>query len=103
MSQFAVYKSPLRDSQIAFVVQIQTNRFDRTKGRVVMSLMHRAGDRTPDHAITPHFMVLGVAVFANPLDISTIPTTRLGTPVAILPESDQSLLITAIDELISRA
>ena len=89
MSQFAVFPNPKRDRQIAYVVQIQTNRFNHTKGRVVMTLIRRTATSPPDHPITPHLTVLGVPVFANPFDIVTVPlassekdTARRGRLVA---------------------
>jgi toxin CcdB len=103
MPQFAVYKSPLRDPSIAFVLQIQTSRFDRISTRVVMALMHRGATPPSDHSLTPHLTILGIPVYPDPLNIATIPSSRLSVPLAILPEADQARIITAIDELISRA
>ena len=102
MAQFAVFPNPRGDRQIAYVVQIQTNRFNHTKGRVVMTLIRRTATSPPDHPITPHLTVLGVPVYANPFDIVTVPLRSLGQPVAILPEADQGRIITAIDEMIAR-
>ena len=102
MTQFAVFPSPRRDGLNAYVVQIQTNRFDHTKGRVVMTLIRRTATSPPDHPITPHLTVLGMPVFANPFDIATVPVRSLGQPLMTLPEADQGRIITALDELIAR-
>lgn len=48
-------------------------------------------------------MVQGQAVFANPFDITTVPTARLKDVLEILSEPDQDRVIRAIDDLISRA
>ena len=102
MAQFSIYRSPNRDPRVAFVVQIQANRFDQTRGRVVITLTHRGQMPPPDHGFTPHLVVLGVQVYVDALDIATVPVTRLGPSLAILPEADQGRIITAIDELIAR-
>lgn len=103
MTQFAVFPNPRRDGMAAYVVQIQTTRFDHTKGRVVMTLIRRTANAPPDHPITPYLTVLDTPVFANPFDIATVPVRSLGSPLMILPEADQGRIITAIDELIARA
>ncbi len=103
MPQFAIYPSLRRDPRIAYLLQIQSSRFDRSRGRVMMALLHVGSNPPPDHAITPHLTVLETCVFADPFDIATIPATLLATPLAILAEADQDRIITAIDEMISRA
>jgi len=42
-------------------------------------------------------------VYANPLDIVTVPASRLGAPIEILPEADQDRILQAVDEMLSRA
>jgi len=101
VAQFSVFRSPRRDPDVAFVVQIQANRFDQARGRVVLALIHRGNMPPPDHAFTPHLMVLGVPVYVDALDIATVPVNRLGPSLTVLPESDQGRIITAIDELIA--
>jgi toxin CcdB len=102
MPQFAVYRSPGRDPDVAFVVQIQSSRFDRTLGRVVMAL-RMVGPRAPrDHDLTPHFTVQGRRVYAEPMDIATVPPRLLGPVLEVLGDNDQDRVIRAVDELISR-
>ena len=48
-------------------------------------------------------MVGRFAVWANPLNLGTVPFRRLGEVIASLRESDQDQIIRAIDEIISRA
>lgn len=103
MPQFAVFPSPRRDPSVAYVVQVQTTRFDRSRGRVVIALFHRGANAPADHGLTPHLTVLGTPVYADPFDLATIPLARLSAPLAILPEADQGRIITAIDEMLSRA
>jgi len=101
--QFAVYRNPGRNEHIPFVVQIQSTRLDRSVGRVVMPLIRRDNAAPPDHAMTPHLTVRGEDVYANPLDLATVPAARLKDILAILPDRDQDRIIQAIDEMVSRA
>ena len=78
MPQFAIYRNPGRNRDIPFVVQIQSNRLERSVGRVVMPLVRRSGRAPPDHPLTPHLHVEEEDVFANPLELATVPATRLG-------------------------
>ena len=103
MPQFAVYKSPGRTEDIVFVVQVQSTRLDQRLGRVVLPLVRCSPRSPPDHALTPHIRVQGQTVYANPLELATVPVTRLGKLLEILQETDQDRVIQALDEMISRA
>ena len=103
MPQFSVFANPGRNPATPFVVQIQSSRLDRTAGRTVMPLNMRRAASPPDHPLTPHMTVQGEAVYANPLDIATIPATRLGNALGVLDETDQDRVMRALDELTSRA
>jgi len=103
MPQFGVYPSPSGNPDIAFVVQVQSSRLERSRGRVVIPLVRCSGVAPPDHPMTPRLLVCGVSVYANPLDLATIPATRLKTLLEVLPDSDQDRIMRAIDEVISRA
>lgn len=103
MPQFSIFPNPRRDPAVAFIVQVQTTRFDRTRGRVTIALFHRHPKAPADHVLTPHLTVLGRPVYADPFDLATVPVDRLGAPLGILPEADQRRIITAIDEMLSRA
>ena len=48
-------------------------------------------------------MAQGRLLYANPLDLATVPASSLGTPVEILAEADQDRVLRAVDEMLSRA
>ena len=103
MPQFAVYPNPGRNRAIPFVVQIQSGRLESSFSRVVIPLVTCTNAAPPDHPLTPRPMIEGQEVFANPFDIATIPSKRLGPPVLVLTERDQDKISRALDELVSRA
>lgn len=103
MPQFAIYRNPGRNPDIPFIVQIQSSRLERVAGRVVMPLVRRSGIAPPDHPLTPHLRVEGEDVFANPFDLATVPASRLGNVLYVLPERDQIAIIRALDELVMRS
>ena len=103
MAQFEFHANPGRAEEILFVLQIQSTRLSRSVGRVVMPLVRCGRGAPPDHPLTPHLTVLGQNVYADPLNIATVSTTRLRDPLGVLPDADQDRIIRAIDEMISRA
>jgi toxin CcdB len=88
---------------IVFLVQLQSPRLERAAGRVVMPLLRLGYRAPPDHPLTPHITVQGQTLYADPLDIATVPMSRLGEVFEILSESDQDRIIRAVDEMVSRA
>ncbi len=103
MPQFAVYRNPGRNSDIPFVVQIQSRRLEARVGRVITPLFVQAATSTPNHALTPHLFVCGQWVIANRLELTTIASKRLTEILAIISDPDQERIIRAIDEMISQA
>ncbi len=103
MPQFAVYRNPGRNEDVPFVVQVQSTRLDRSVGRVVVPLPLVGQNGVKDHALTPHLVVLDQVVFADVLNMATLPSARLRRSLLVLEESDQDRVIQAIDEMISRA
>jgi toxin CcdB len=101
--QFAVYKNPGRNEAVPYVLQIQSARLDRSRTRVVMALVHPGSGSPPDHPLTPRITVQGRSVYADPLNIATVPARRLTTMLEVLADADQDRIIRAIDEMISRA
>lgn len=86
MARFDLFAAPGRHPDIPFVA------------------LPWAADRAPeDHPLTPRLTVLGERVFADPLNIATIPARRLGDPVTTLDEASADAIVRAIDEMISRA
>lgn len=102
MTQFAVFRNPGRGRDIAYLVQIQTTRLDRARDRVVMALATVGPGAPSDHALSPHFIVQGQTVYADPLNIATLPRRILGPELEVLGDAAQDRIIRAIDEMISR-
>lgn len=103
MAQFSVFQNPGRNTAVPFVVQVQSDRLARSLGRVVVPLALYGRDGPGDHPLTPHMLVQGRLVYANPLDVATVPASRLGDPVETLAEADQDRIARAVDEMLSRA
>jgi toxin CcdB len=106
MAQFNVHVAPGRDrAAVPYVVIIQSRRFDQLGTRVVAPLMAvRTQPKTEGLSLTPAFTIQGTLVYLNPLEIQTIPRSRLGRRVASLADDASSgQIIRAIDELITRA
>ena len=102
MPQFAVFRNP-RGGEVPFLLQIQSNRLEHSSERVMMALRRRSRSTPPNRPLTPHLVVNGEMVFADPLNIATVRVSSLGNVVETLPEADQDRIIRAIDEMISRA
>ena len=103
MPRFAVYRNPGRNDDVPLVVQVQSTRLDRSVGRVVVPLPRVGRNDVKDHALTPHLKVLDQAVFADVLNMATLPNARLKHSLLVLEERDQDRVIQAIDEMVSRA
>jgi toxin CcdB len=106
MAQFDVHVSPGRDrAAVPYVVIVQSRRFDQLATRVVIPLMAvRTQPRTEGLTVTPAFTIEGTLVYLNPLEIQTVPRSRLGKLVTSLADDDSSArIISAMDEVISRA
>jgi toxin CcdB len=68
-----------------------------------MALVARTGRVPADSALHPYFDILGQHVYADPFDLASIATVRLGTAVARLAEADCYRVARLIDEMISQA
>lgn len=105
MAQFDVHVAPGRDrAAVPYVVIVQSRRFDQLGTRVVIPLMAvRTQPKTERLTVTPAFTIEGRLVYLNPLEIQTVPRSRLGKLVASLADDDSSgRIINAMDEVISR-
>jgi len=106
MTQFDVHVAPGRDrAAVPYVVVVQSRRFDQLATRVVIPLMAvRNQPRTEGLAVTPAFTIAGSLVYLNPLEIQTVPRSKLGKVVASLADDHSSAqIIRAIDEVVTRA
>jgi len=106
MAQFDVHVAPGRDrTAVPYVVVVQSRRFDKLGTRVVIPLMTvPTQPRTEGLTVTPAFTIEGSLVYLNPLEIQTIPRSRLGKLVVSLADDVSSnAIINAIDAVITRA
>ena len=90
---------------VPYVVAVQPRRFDQLGTRVVIPLMAvRTQPRTEGLTVTPAFTIEGRLVYLNPLEIQTVPRSKLGKLVASLADNVSSnAVINAIDAVIIRA
>lgn len=71
----------------------------RSRGGLVRTAPHPLRTFKP----TPDMTVKGQTVYGDPLDIATVPVSRLRDVSEILSEGDQDRIIRAIDQMICRA
>lgn len=104
MAQFDVYRNPGQTRQhVPFVVVVQSAIFDSYERRMVIPLVRASSfAQTEPTRFNPAFTVEGVRVILHPLEMSSIPASRLAEPVASLADHGDGI-IAAIDELITRA
>lgn len=105
MAQFDVHRYPGgRQSGIAFVVIVQSARYDAGRFRLVVPLVSVADRNTtayPRHL--PRFTIEGRVVVADPLLMSAIRREALGPVVTSLADdASGAAIISAIDEVITR-
>lgn len=105
MAQFDVHATAGRNvAGTPYVVVVQSARYDRRPGRVVIPLVTLPADNTGDPDLIPRFEIEGRTVFLNPLRMLTVPTRALGPRVASLADdSAGTAIIKAIDAVITRA
>lgn len=104
MAQFDVHRNPgqHRDS-IPYVVVVQSAIFDDYQRRVVVPLVKKTYVGSVQHArFNPSFSIEGESVVLHPLEIVSVPTNKLGSPVASLAAQAERVM-NALDELMSRA
>lgn len=99
MPQFDVHRNPGRTkTAIPFVLVVQSDRWESRPDRVVIPLVLASEVGYHDRALNPEFVVDGVAVLMNPLQVATIPTRLLGPAVGSL-DSRHNQIITALNAL----
>ncbi|HUH00725.1 MAG TPA: CcdB family protein [Kofleriaceae bacterium] len=103
MAQFDVHRNtgPQR-AVIPYIVVVQSGRFDLSRRRVVIPLVHERDTRAPDPVLNPVFDVEGSNVVLNPLHMVSIAVERMGEHVGSL-KTEGDRVISAIDLLITRA
>ena len=105
MRQFDVLRNPGRQRDtIPYVVVLQNGRFDRAATRFVAPLILARHANVREHYLVPRFTVEGVEVVMDVFNLATLPTERLGPPVASRVNEDaRTRLMRALDELVSQA
>jgi toxin CcdB len=104
MAQFDVHRNTgTQKENIPFVVIVQSAQFDGYRRRVVVPLARAAAIGKAGHdTFNPAFKIRGTAVILHPLEMVSIPITKLGALVGSLSGQGQ-LIIAALDELVTRA
>jgi toxin CcdB len=103
MAQFDVHRNPgsTRES-IPFVVVVQSRVFDDYRRRVVLPLVKKSLFGKVQHVrFNPSFVVQRTSVVLHPLEIVSVPSERLGPPVASLAAEGMKI-IDALDALFTR-
>lgn len=107
MQQFDVYRnSGKHRATIPYVLIVQSSCFAKSRRRVVVPLVSLAelskAAALPASTVNPVFVVEGIQVVLNPLEIVSVPTEVLREQVASLAEAGD-VITAALDELFSRA
>jgi toxin CcdB len=103
MAQFDVHRNRGSSrANIPFLLIIQSARFDRTDGRIVVPLILKDQLVSRDPHLNLLFVVEGREVVLSPLQIVTFPRDALGPKVANLADQGDDI-IRALDLVISRA
>ncbi|WP_448191771.1 CcdB family protein [Azospirillum sp. sgz301742] len=102
MAQFDVHRNPGRTkTAIPFVLVVQSDRWEERPDRVVVPLVLASEVSYRDKTLNPEFVIEGIAVLMNPLQIATIPNRVLGAAVGSL-DSKYVQVIAALDALIAQ-
>ncbi len=80
---------------------VQSNRFHRSKRRVIVPLVAAEEFGVADSDFGPHFVIDGRPVVLDPLQITNVPRDALGPAIASLAPEDHRI-INAMDALLSR-
>ena len=107
MAQFDVFRNTGKQRLvIPFVVSVQSALYDDLRRRVVIPLVDCAAlgntKELPTSVLNPEFVIDGLRVVLNPLEIVSVPVGALGEKVGSLADESNSILM-SLDELFSRA
>lgn len=99
--QFDVFPNPARVGREGrpFLIDVQANMFHDLRTRVVVPLII-ASDVRQMRRLTPEFVVKGIRLCLQPLELGVLPKRMLRNPVANL-ESERFRIIAAIDLVIT--
>jgi toxin CcdB len=107
MAQFDIHRNPgrLRET-VPFVVIVQSAMFDRYSRRLVVPLIKASNLATSlkqkDSREFPMFIVEGVRVVLQPLDMASVPVHALGEQIGSL--AGQGIRVTdALDAVLTRS
>ncbi len=104
MAQFDVHRNTGKSQDaIPFVVLVQSAVYDNYRRRVVVPLVRKSTlGKISDARFNPTFRIQGITVVLHPLEIVSVPTGRLGDPVATLA-GEGSRIMDALEALLTRA
>ena len=102
-NQLSVHRNPGRNKgSMPYLLTVQSNRFRESARRVVVPLLAAESFRLPDSDVGPHFRIEGQEVVLDPLQITNVSSSVLGSPVASLADDGDRVMF-ALDMLLSRA
>ena len=103
MAQFDVYANPSAAQRpaVPYLVVVQSDLLDHLPTRLVMPLVvERFNSGVLPARLSPSFRVAGETLYLWPQQTANIPARGLTMPVESL-KSDQSLLLDALDAVVS--
>lgn len=106
MAQFDVHRnSGSMQASIPYVVIVQSGQFDISNRRIVVPLalkkLSSAGARKSKSRLNPEFVIERQTVMFHPLEMATVPVSKLGAYVTSL-HGDGLAISDALDELFTR-
>lgn len=102
MAQFDVHRNPGRSrTVIPYVVVVQSDRWQSLPDRVAVPLVAAREVDYRDRTLNPEFVIEGIPVVLNPLQIAAIPARFLGAVVTSI-DHEHTRIIAAIDLLIQQ-
>lgn len=104
MAQFDVHRNSGRHrASVPYVVVVQSSVFDDYRRRVVVPLVKASiVGKIPSARFNPTFKIESIKVVLHPLEIVSVPADTLDEPIGSLA-ADSDHIMTALDELLSRA
>jgi len=93
MAQFDVHANPdrLTRSDIPYLVEVQSDALAASGRRVVVPLARSEALAAADPVLNPIFRIEGTEVALLPVDITAVPASALGDPLASLAGEGDAL------------